>query len=178
MSAVSCESLKNTLPSHIKCEQVPLRYGDKGTDDTVQDMLTYSRRDANNPFVKKIASELKGKTDFETVKNIFRYVRKRFPYKSDPKEVEFFTAAIHHLTGAFKKYCDCDDLTGILVTLFKASGLQSAIKVISWRNEYLTHVYALVDIPSLKISIPIDATVRELGKEKYQPIRRSKLYWV
>lgn len=176
MNEVSCKSLKDTLPDHITCTQVPLKYGDVGTEETVRDMLTLSRRDAKNPYVKKIAKELRGKSDYYTVKNIFEYVRKRFPYKSDPKTAEFFTAPIHHLTGAFKKYCDCDDLTGILVALCTACGLQSAIKVIAWRNNYLTHVYAMVDIPSLQISIPLDATVSELGKEKYQPIRRSKLY--
>lgn len=182
--ATTCESLK--LSDDITCDQVPLRSGDKGVSDTVHDIIRYAKRDAGNPFVKKLAKSLRGSSDYYTVKNIFRYVRKNFPYKSDPKDVEFFTAPIHHLTKKFTKHCDCDDLTGILVCLFTASGLSSGVKVISWENPkkpnpkdpYFSHVYSVVDLPSLGVAITADATHDSLGQELYQPIIRSKVYKV
>lgn len=184
MQKTTCTSLQ--LSNDFTCEQVPLRAGDEGVTDTVKDIVKYAKRDAKNPIVIKIAKSLRGSTDYYTVKNIFRYVRKNFPYKSDPKDVEFFTAPIHHLTKRFTKYCDCDDLTGILVCLFLASGLTAGIKVISWENPKkanpkdpaFTHVYSIVDVPSLGVSITADATHDELGKELYQPIIRSKIYKV
>lgn len=152
--------------------------GDDGVLQTLRLMERLALRDAQNPQMIAKARELKGKTDAETVSNIFEFVRKNWKYKADPDREEHVTAPIHLLSNCYEKggcrYVDCDDFSALLVSLLTAAGFKTAFRVLSWRLKNFTHVYVLVEIPG-KGWTPLDAVLKSDGlfneKERSAHIR-------
>ena len=117
--------------------------GDKGIYETVDYMWNYALRDVNEPLVKQLVSELKGKNKLDTIKNIYDWVWQNVDYKLDPPENEMVTSPIHFVNGNMRTG-DCDCMTTLLVCLLESAGFDSAIKVIAWRVPDYTHVFAEV----------------------------------
>lgn len=155
---------------------VELKDGDIGVlKQTVPKMIYLAKRDVNEPIVVDTAKALKGNTDIETVQNVFEFVYKNFPYKSDPPNAEYVTAPVHLLSKDYK-YCDCDDLTILLISLLLVLGFEMHVKVIAWNRKKcegdvcpFTHVYLICYIPSLKGYIALDAVQKEAGFGQENP---------
>lgn len=114
--------------------------GVQGIDQTVQNIWRLVNRDAKDPIIKNKARELKGNTELETVKNIYKYTWKTHKYRPDPDGIEHFTAPKYLVNKEFTKHLDCDDLVGILAALLLASGVPVRFKTIQWRRNDFTHI--------------------------------------
>jgi hypothetical protein len=117
--------------------------GDSAIYETMDYMWNYALRDVNEPLVQKLVRSLKGKTAHDTIRNIYNWVWRNVDYKLDPADYEMITSPIHFVNGN-RKTGDCDCMTTLLVCLLESAGFNCAIKVISWRVESNTHVYAEV----------------------------------
>lgn len=147
---------------------------DAGIFTTVKYMWSLAVRDSNNDIVKNLVLKLKGKSNLETIKNIYNYVYKNFKYINDPSDRELVIAPIYILDGTMKGG-DCDDLTTLLVSLLRSAGFTCSIKVIAWRLWAFTHVIAEVLIDGFWI--PLDPTRRESGFGKQETnVKREKRF--
>ena len=117
--------------------------GDAGIYETMDYMWHYALRDASEPLIQRLVISLQGRNDLETIKNIFNWVWRNVRYKPDPSDYEMVTSPIHYVNGN-RDTGDCDCMTTLLVCLLEASGFDSAIKVIAWREYSYTHVFAEV----------------------------------
>ena len=113
--------------------------GDAGIDTIVSNMWRLINRDTKDPKVVAIAKQMKGRDDFQTIKNIFQYVRTNYHYKSDPDDTEWITAPKYMASGQVTGE-DCDGLVMITVALLQAARIPARIKVIAWRMHDYTHV--------------------------------------
>lgn len=147
--------------------------GDLGIDQTVSEMWRLINRDVKNPLVARKAKELAGKNQSTTAKNIFNYVWKNHPYKSDPEDAEQLTAPVNMLNGE-KIGEDCDGLVMLLVCLLLAAGIDSRIKVVAWRRHDYTHVVAEANINSNWATL--DPTFKASGFGQTYKIIRQKIY--
>ena len=155
---------------------VQLKPGDKGVvTQTVPKMIELGMRDAKDPFIIKIAKGKEGATDVETVENIYNWVWKTFPYEKDPDDAEYVTAPIH-LVNFNYEHCDCDDMTTLLIALLDSLGFRMYIKTIAWdkkrctKNDCpFTHVYLVVEIPSLDGYVALDAVQKSKGFGRENP---------
>lgn len=173
--------------ANIRVVDHTIKDGDSGIRETVRHMARLISRDASNARIASKAKSLKGKTDAETAKNIFEYVYKNYPYKSDPDDKESVAAPIRLYECAEGDDCqlpdwagqDCDDLTVICCALYKAAGLTPLIKIIDWKpgQDGFSHVYPLVLIGEEKVFIPTDpvAKARGFGWEK-SPVKRWEVF--
>jgi hypothetical protein len=151
--------------------------GDGGIYQTLYMMRDLARRDAKDERVIRLARDLRGSTDEQTVWNIWEHMVDNYPYQSDPDDHEFVAAPIHTLSEAFNDqypHRDCDDLSTAFACLLKASGAvqEQYFKAIAWRKHDYTHVYNLVRLPTGEF-IPIDLVMAKhgFGAEKKPQIR-------
>ncbi len=167
-----------------------LKDGDAGVvTQTVPKMIELGLRDSKDPFVISVAESKKGKSDIETVENIYEFVWKTFPYEADPKTAEYVTAPVHLLNMDYQ-YCDCDDMTTLLIALLSALGFELAVKTIAWDKDRchtndcpFTHVYLMCFIPQKEINgwIALDAVQKAKGfgqETPPQPIKRQQYFMV
>lgn len=177
---------KRKLPK--KEHTVTLKDGDEGVvTQTVPKMIELGLRDSKDPFVVSVAKSKEGKTDIETVQNIYEFVYKNFPYEADPKTAEYVTAPIHLLNMDYE-YCDCDDMTTLLIALLAALDFEVVVKTIAWDKARctptdcpFTHVYLVCYIPSLDGFIALDAVQKAKGfgqETPPQPIKRQQYFKV
>jgi len=163
----------------------PLKAGDPGVIQTVGKIAKFGLRDSKDPQIIEIAESKRGATDFETIEKIYNWVWKTFDYEKDPDDEEYVTAPIH-LVNFNYEYCDCDDLTTLLVALLIALDFEVVVKVISWDRSRcegsfcpFTHVYLYVWVPSLDGWLPLDAVQKNNGfgvEKPPQPIIRQKYF--
>jgi len=164
-----------------------LKPGDAGVRQTVGKMIEFGLEDSTDEFVIRAAKKLKGKTDIETVKNVFDFVWKTFPYEKDPEGKEYVTAPILLLKMQYE-YCDCDDMTTLLIALLAALKYEVAVKVISWDRARcegawcpFTHVYLMCYLPDENGWIALDPVQKASGfgiERPPQPIIRHQYYKV
>lgn len=151
----------------ITRRQKPLYVGDDGVLQTLLEMERLVLRDANDPQIKAKVRELKGKSDRETVTNIYNFVWKNWSYKSDPAKEEHITAPVHLLNNCGRlfgcKHVDCDDYSMLLSCLLVAAGYDTAFRVLSWRAKHFTHVYVMVSLPGEEGMLPLDAVMKDKG---------------
>lgn len=158
------------------CEQEQLD-GDQGIYQTMYLMRDLARRDARDERIIALARKHQGKTDIETAYNIFMWMVKKFPYKSDPTTSEFVNAPVHTLFETMHDeypYRDCDDFSAAYASLLKAVGFKEQyFKAIAWRKHDYTHVYNYVYFPSIKGYLPIDLVMKDkgFGAQKLPQIR-------
>jgi len=147
--------------------------GDKGIDQTVSEMWRLINRDISDPLVISTAKGLTSPTEEQTASNIFNFVWKTIPYKSDPEWAEQLTAPVHLLNGN-KIGEDCDGLVMVLVALLLAAKIDARIKVIAWRIQDYTHVVAEAKING-KWTV-LDPTLKSAGYGKTYKTIREKIY--
>jgi hypothetical protein len=90
------------------------------------------------------------------IKAIHDWLKKRFVYKEDPKEVDSFKSPVYILheiqsKGYFEG--DCDDATMISGALLKAAGFVIRLIAVSRRKEPnapLEHIAILIEVPGMR----------------------------
>ncbi|MDR0927223.1 MAG: transglutaminase-like domain-containing protein [Ignavibacteria bacterium] len=146
--------------------------GDAGIYETVDYMWNYALRDTAENAVKKLVKALNGKRDIDTIYNIYTWVWNNVKYENDPPDREMITAPIHFVNGN-RTTGDCDCMTTLLVCLLESAGYDCAIKVIAWRLDEFTHVYA--EVWHNNNWLTLDPTLKENGfGEQDKKIRRFK----
>jgi len=138
-------------------------------------MWEFINRDAKDKELIVEAKKLTGATDYETARNIYNYVVKLVPYKSDPVDRERLTAPIHLLKG-HKKGEDCDGMVMLANALLTAANIKNRILVIAWRKPEFTHVVSQALVNGNWIEI--DCTIGNGGgfDVKNRKIIRTKYY--
>lgn len=171
----------------MKTVNYTIQDGDAGIRTTVGHMARLIRRDVTNPAIVAKATELLGKNDAETAKNIFEYVYRNYKYKHDPRDREVVAAPVRLLECRETDKCqlpswagqDCDDLTVLCCALYEAAGLKTLIKIIDWKpsKEGFTHVYPMVYVKSLGGYIPTDPVAKAKGWNwEKLPVNRYETY--
>jgi hypothetical protein len=109
------------------------------------------------------------------IRAIHEWLRRRFLYTEDPKEVDTFKSAVYTIheiwqNGYFRG--DCDDATILSAALLKAAGFVVRLMVVSRRPEPdapLEHILTLVELPGgkkvyvdLTVDAPIDFSKRRV----------------
>lgn len=108
-------------------------------DEIVKSMWEFINRDRLDEIIISKANTLRGKTNDETIRNVFDYVKKNVPYKSDPDDRERLTAPIHFIQRN-QVGGDCDDMVMLINALLESLGIKTQIKVVAWRRPEFTHV--------------------------------------
>lgn len=173
----------------MKTTNYDIKDGDEGIRTTVSHMARLIRRDMSHPDIVAKARSLRGKSDIDTIRNIFAYVYKNYKYKSDPSDREVVAAPIRLYECRETDKCqlpswagqDCDDLTVLCCALYEAAGYKTLIKIIDWKpsGEGFTHVYPMVYVPSMKQYIPTDPVAKEKGwKWEKLPVNRYETYTI
>lgn len=146
------------------------------TDHIVKKMWELSNRDSKAVSIKKRARSLTANSNKQTIRNIYRYVIDKVPYKSDPKGMEYIVAPIHLEEG--RRYGgDCDCMVTLMTSLLTAAGVPSRIVTIAWRKPQYTHV--VLEAKQNGKWIILDPTRAENGYGRTvakNKIRRTKKY--
>lgn len=153
-----------------------LRDGIKGVSDTICLMAKFVNDYKNNPDIRLIVLSLKGKSKFETARNIFDYINKNLRYVSDPDDIELVKSAKHTILGN-SKYGDCDDLSTALATLLESAGITTQFRTIAWKpgkSLAFTHVYCIAWIDGQEV--PLDPSMGKTGFNN-QILYRKKQDW-
>ena len=168
-------------------KSVTLKAGDAGVIQTVTQIARLGIRDSKDPQIIEIAESKRGATDALTVEKIYNWVWKTFDYEPDPSDEEYVTAPVH-LVNFNYEYCDCDDLTTLLVALLTALDFEVVIKVISWDRSRcegsfcpFTHVYLYVWLNDENAWLSLDAVQKNNGfgvEKPPQPIIRQRYFSV
>lgn len=168
-------------------KSVTLKAGDAGVIQTVTQIARLGLRDSKDPQIIEIAESKRGATDALTVEKIYNWVWKTFDYEPDPSDEEYVTAPVH-LVNSNYEYCDCDDLTTLLVALLTALDFEVVVKVISWDRSRcegsfcpFTHVYLYVWLNDENAWLSLDAVQKNNGfgvEKPPQPIIRQRYFSV
>jgi hypothetical protein len=150
--------------------------GDTPDDITaliVVEMWKFINRDIKNKDIIALAKSLKGNNPNATIKNIYDYVLKNHPYKSDPAGREKLTAPAR-LINSFFKGEDCDGHTMLVIALAGAVGIKGRIITIAWRNDQFTHVYP--ELWNGSTWVRADVSWKEYGHEPKVSVKRKKVW--
>lgn len=150
--------------------------GDAGVDKTIAEMSRMARVDAGSAEVQRVVSTFR-EDDWGFLQDAFRYVVATVPYVSDPDGEEFVVAP-RHLIARRWVGGDCDDMSTLLACLIVASGRKAWFKTIEWKKHVrgFTHVFALGELPSKGIAIPLDAVKGATGFGWEKSYRRANVY--
>lgn len=146
---------------------------DEITDTIVKKMWQLINRDVNDSEISKVAKSLKATNIYDTIKNVFNYVRKNYHYKSDPEGIEHITAPAHIIRGD-APYMDCDELVNITACLLLNLKIPVLIKTIAWRMYAYTHVVLEAELEANKW-IVLDPTRSDgFGYQELKVIREKR----
>jgi hypothetical protein len=136
-------------------------------------MYSTIKNDRYPLIVKSKAKSLKGKTEYETVKNVYNYVADLIEYKRDDDDLQTVTAPSHLISGA-RKQAECKNMSILLVALLTELDIYSEIVAVrhpgSERADGIvtyTHVIVFAypkDSDSKPKKIILDATMKSIGK--------------
>lgn len=128
----------------------------RGTLEAMQEMVRAGMEDKT---VQSVALNLTGKTQLETVRNDWHYLKQRIAYVPDPVTHERVTSArftIGHGTPG-----DCDDMAVAAATLFALQNINSHFEAVQWRTNAYTHVLTVAELESGPLAF--DLTLDSLG---------------
>lgn len=145
----------DTLP--ITVTEQNLKGGVDGVLQTLREAERLVKRDVSDKLIQRIVRTLKGDDDYDTLRNIYRYVVDNFEYITDDnirrllmrlnrdngeKQFEVLTAPRHLIRHCNYQGCptnDCDEFSLLLNNMALVSNLvndtnfKPAFKVIAWR---------------------------------------------
>lgn len=149
--------------------------GDKGVDQTVQQMKRLALMDIDNEEIVRLIQQNKGKNKFETVKNLFDWIVTNIKYENDPTAFELVRRP---LVTLLHKKGDCDCMSTLLACCLKTLDIECYYKVIAWRRHEFTHVYVTAEVLSGVYKwIPLDPVIGTIGQQKNN-VLRYKIYKV
>ena len=121
-----------------------VRFENGNTDDIIELVRYADSEAAKERLCKEFAPLLRGKTDFETVKNTWLFVRNEIPYKADTAGYERVRLPNKCIWDAYR-YSDggdCKTFCTLTTDLLRENGIDSLIRFISqtWVKK-ARHVY-------------------------------------
>lgn len=151
------------LKEAVKRTKKPLNVDDvqteKGnTDDIIKAVRKADRIAADERPTRHFAQLLRGKNDFETVRNVWAFVHYKIPYVADKRGFERIrlpNVAIHQAVR-IKNGGDCKTFTVACCDLLRELGIESKIRFISQNFiQKARHVYTVAIINGQEV--PCDA---------------------
>jgi hypothetical protein len=135
----------------------------------MQEMTAKGIEDSN---VKTIAKKLQGKTDLDTLRNDWTYLKRRVRYTPDPPDKERITSARFTIGHGVPE--DCDGLSVAAASLFALQDIPADFAAIAWRKPEFSHVYVTARVNNK--AVPFDLTLPNLGDEhKYHTILKAPI---
>ena len=141
----------------------------KSIEESINIIAATIYRESLSPLVGTVARKITescGENWMCKISKIHDWLKKRFVYREDPKEVDTFKSAtysLHEIINQGYFTGDCDDATILSGALLKASGFVVRLMVMSRRREPdapLEHIAVLVELPNMK-KMYVDLTVNE-----------------
>lgn len=128
---------------------------------TLRAMQRMVAKGIEDPGVRAIAAQLKGRTIDETLQNDWKFLKRRIQYKPDPVDMESVMSA--RFTVGHGAPGDCDDMAVAVATILHLQRIHCHFEAVEWRTDAYTHVIAVADTPSGPV--PFDLTMNALGEE-------------
>ena len=157
-------ALEVIMKSYAQMAAIPQSEEYIGTGDTaiyrtVDRMKNIIDNSARNPYVREWAKKIVARVEVNNKKAeasaVFNFVRDNVRYTKDPYGFEYITTPPTLLEDirlsqegrGDRPVGDCDDMCVLSLSLLKAIGFQTAIKVVSFvPSKKFGHVYGLVKI--------------------------------
>lgn len=110
----------------------------------------------------RLADRLRGRDDFETVRNVFNFVYSYIAYMPDSTQSEDLRIPLRTL---YDQAGDCDCMTLLVCSLFENLGIRYTIRIAEYDNKgYFQHIYAIANISSGDVTC--DPVVEMFNYEK------------
>ena len=140
-----------------------------GREDVERDTMPYIIKRIKQTAwqTKQLANELKGKTEMQSLRNAWNFVKDHIRYKEDDpynEEVRDPSVTIHEGIG------DCDCQTVLLGTLLYNMGIKFQPRIIEqWNSGEWTHIYLIVPKPGApkKLTSRTDYTVLDCVMDRF-----------
>lgn len=133
--------------------------GDQAIYNTVAKMKSIIHQSSRNPYIREWAGNIISRVEVnnkaQEAEAVYNFVRDNLRYTKDPLGYEYIQTPIVLLEsiGQYRSgqgerpVGDCDDCTVLSLSLLKSIGFNTAIKVVSFReNKKYGHVYGMVQI--------------------------------
>jgi hypothetical protein len=128
------------------------------TENIIEVVLMADKEAAKERFLKRFAESLRGKTDFDTCRNVWRFVRQEIPYKGDKlgyERIKLPNKTIHDAAKGIGT--DCKSMSVLGNDLLRELGIGSKYRFISQNSTAkATHVYSMALLKNGLI-VPCDA---------------------
>lgn len=156
------KAFEELLPAPSWSEEIVKRNG--SVNDTVEEMEKIINHYAWQ--TAKIAPALKGKTLYDTCKNVWDFLYTHIKYREDDEGKEQLRTPSRSFAQRLSRGIDCDDFTIFCGTILKNLNIPFYIRIARYQGkDYFQHVYPVVPI-SNKQYITIDAVLDEYDAEK------------
>lgn len=124
-----------------------------GDTDTIVRVIRKAERH-NQKDTAAIAHRLKGKTDRQTAKNVFRFVRQNVRYKADGWHQKIMSPSVTLIRGK----ADCKSMTNLASSLLKNLRIGHKLRLAEYAGDGdWKHIYLVADIDGQPF--PIDTTL-------------------
>ena len=160
---------------------------------TVKEMIRLAISSSTSKEIRKIADDIHIKCNGDELcmaEEAYNFVEKKIKYQfddlnaknyidGDTKNVEFVASPRCILREENYQEGDCDDIATLLCSIYKALGMRSRMRIIAWKDNDFSHVYAEAGVHIGKKGwwIPSDPVIHKFGFEK-APIITAESYEV
>lgn len=159
------KEFEGVLPVPVWSEEIVKRGG--SVTDTVSEMKRLIRH--YNYQVANLAPRLKGRTIYDTCKNIWNFLYTHIKYKEDEEGKEQLRTPSRSFAERLRRGIDCDDFSIFCGCLLYRLNIPFYIRIARYKGkDYFQHVYPVVPLKN-KRYITIDAVLDEYDTEK-QPV--------
>ena len=129
----------------LDSDEIIFKNGD--TDKIIEVVLLADKEAANERFLKDFAPLLRGKTDLETCRNVWKFFRDEIPYKLDKRGFERIRLPNKCLFDAYRYNDggDCKTFSVTEVDILRELGIKVMYRFISQNplRKVATHVYTV-----------------------------------
>lgn len=129
------------------------------TENIIEVVLMADKEAAKERFLKRFAESLRGKTDFDTCRNVWRFVRHEIPYKVDKLGYERIRLPNKSIWDSYRlgNGGDCKTFAVLECDLLRELGIKSKFRFISQNSTAkATHVYTIAILQN-GLDVPCDA---------------------
>lgn len=168
VGSLPADILTNASKAMPPAQATSLTLHEEGlTQDIINSIVEMYRK--SHTQVNSLAAALKGKSDVETLRNVWRFVRTYIRYQIDPPKFQFIKTPARTWAD---KFGDCKALSIFIRSLLTALGIKSAFRFASYRTGDFTHVY-VVAFPKngKKQAYSLDACLPSFDVEKL-PVKK------
>lgn len=121
--------------------------------NTARRMVKIIKESSYNPYVRKWAEKIvegvKDRDEQGEIRALFRFMQKNTRFARDPRGMEYIQTppyVLKHIEMGDKPSLDCDDYTVTGMSLARALGYRTAIRVVGYKKGAFSHVYGMVRI--------------------------------